>query len=62
MTKKKQMPKIQLTNDLDLIIVLVDDEYNPFRFSLPLKEAEELNKKLTDLIERIKDENRNFRP
>lgn len=56
--------EIKVANDRssDLIVILADDGYNPIRIPLTLEDAEKLNKNLNQCIERIKDENRNFRP
>jgi hypothetical protein len=43
-------------NSSDMIVILADDGYNPFRIPLTLEDAEELNKELNTVIERKKDE------
>jgi hypothetical protein len=48
-------------NSSDMIVILADDGYNPFRIPLTLEGAEELNKELNIVIEREKDEKRNKR-
>ena len=48
--------KVMSDNSSDLIVILADDGYNPFRIPLTLEDAEELNKELNTVIERKKDE------
>lgn len=46
-------------NSSDLIVVLADDGYNPFRIPLTLEDAEQLKQELNTVIERKKNENKN---
>ena len=47
--------EVMSDNSSDLIVILADDGYNPFRISLTLEDAEELNKELNTVIERKKE-------
>ena len=40
----------------DLIVILADDGFNPFRIPLTLEDAEELSSELKSVIEREKNE------
>lgn len=51
---------IKITSDTqDMIVILADDGYNPFRIPLTLEDAEKLKEQLNSVIERIKDAERN---
>lgn len=43
-----------MSDNSDMVVILADDGYNPFRLSLSLEEAEKLKKELNNEIERIK--------
>lgn len=45
----------------DLIVILADDGFNPFRIPLTLEDAEELSSELKSVIEREKNESKNGR-
>ena len=51
--------KVMSDNSSDLIVVLADDGYNPFRIPLTLEDAEQLKQELNTVIERKKNENKN---
>lgn len=51
--------KVMSDNSSDLIVMLADDGYNPFRIPLTLEDAEQLKQELNTVIERKKNENRN---
>lgn len=48
--------KVMSDNSSDMIVILADDGYNPFRIPLTLEDAEELNKELNIVIERKKND------
>lgn len=48
--------KVMSDNSSDMIVILADDGYNPFRIPLTLEDAEKLNKELNTVIEREKDD------
>lgn len=48
--------KVMSDNCSDMIVILTDDGYNPFRIPLTLEDAEKLNKELNTVIERKKDD------
>lgn len=54
--KNNLIIKVMSDNSSDMIVILADDGYNPFRIPLTLEDAEELNKELNIVIEREKDE------
>lgn len=51
--------KVMSDNSSDLIVMLADDGYNPFRIPLTLEDAEQLKQELNTVIERKKNENTN---
>lgn len=51
--------KVMSDNSSDLIVMLADDGYNPFRIPLTLEDAEQLKQELNTVIERKKNENKN---
>lgn len=54
MQSKDLTIKVMSDRSSELVVILADDGYNPFRIPLTLEEAEELQKELNKEIEKMR--------